>query len=293
MTKKIFITSLLVTSVFILFAGSVSAVTPPQDDRLDRERFLHNEKAQELIKEKEQELADRLIEAKSKQKAIVTPPQKDRLDRRRYLGAMEQYNETVDQYKVSKEKLLEMRAQYAQSKDAENKKQFEDQAKKYLTKTVESLVQRLQRIKTWASNHPNISVDVQDNIVTKMDEQIARLNGQLDNLDNKSLDELKVLAQAVREQLGDYNNAVKEAVQMAQASYVNKVWGNAQNLLARLFSNVNILEGKGINVVKAREILSRATEKLSGEPSREMILEAYNDLRVLVTHLKNAITQNQ
>ncbi len=295
MTKKIFIASLLSAFIFSSFAGSVSAVEAPQDDRLDRSRFIHSEKAEEL-KEAEARARGLHIKIGQEQKDAVDrvlSPQDDRLDRRRYLNAKSQYQNTVQEYRLSKDQLLEARERYLNSKDEDKRQELQERIVNYLSKTVESLVHRLNRIKVWVSGNQKISANAKADILDDLDNEIAYLNNLVANSDDKSIQELQEIANTVKNRLTNYNEIVRNVVNKAKSSQIDNAWTKVNNLFDRLVSHVNKFEEKGLDVSTAREMLASVQEKLSGEKTREAVLEAYKELRILANHLKSVASSNQ
>ena len=255
---------LLSVMVATTYVGVAAAETPPQDDRMERREFQAAQAELKKIKERRQEL-------------------------------MHKYNEQKEAYLEKKESFLEARKRYRAAQanlTDEQKAEFTDRVYAYLTKTVETLVQRLERIQSWVEGNKKFTDEQKEEIVADIDAQIAAVQAGLADLEGASLEEMQEFGKSLRARLASYKQTVKDIVAKAKAYHLRSVWDKANKLVERLEAKVTEFEGLGIDVTKAEELLENAKTALADGDDRAAIVEAYKNLRQLVVHLKQAVKQD-
>ena len=268
-TKKIATFGVLSAFVATTLGAPVLAETPPQNDRA--ERRVYQQRIEKITETKE-----KIIE---RREAL----------RERTMEMKESYNE-------EKDKFLEARKRYKEAKEElsdEQKDAFEARTHAYLTKTVNTLIERLERIKNWAQEHNKLSDEQKSEIASDIDAQIDAIKTGVSDLEGATLEEMQAFATALRDRVVQYQSTVRNILAKAKTYQLESVWNRANSLAERLEAKVNEFEELGIDVEAARDSLAEAKEKLSTGKDKESIVSAYKSLREMATHLKQAIKQSK
>lgn len=229
------------------------------------------------------------------------PPQDDRGERRDYLKAKIRHEESIETYRDAREAFLEVKARFRASKSAEEKQALEDRAEAFLRQTVETMIERLNRVKSWAANHPRVSDAVEASVTAKIDAEIAVLKNAVATLpENATLEQIQSVAAAVRARFSVYQETIREVVADIRISRIRAALDTAETLTARLETAIADAEESGIDVTAAEGLFAEAKVNLAlagqkyatadFKAAQTMILDVLKDMRQVMVHLKAGAT---
>lgn len=283
------------TNVAAASETSVS-VTAPQDDRGERRTFLQRLKTK-LENDDEKTSAEARVRIENESSGDATPPQDDRMERRGYLEAKLRHEAAVEKYRDAREAFLELRARFRVSQSLENKAALEDRAEAFLRQTVDTMIQRLERIKQWATNHPRVSDEVEASVSAKIDAEIAALKNSVAALSaDATIEDIQSVTAAVRNRFAFYKNTIAEVVADIRVSRIRAAIDKATALSARVETALSEASDDGVDTETAAAVfagakanLVLAKEKYASadfKASQDLVLEAFKDMKEVMVHLK-------
>lgn len=292
--------------VFIMTVGFFPVVvysqTVLQDDKRDRRNYKIGIDATErigqdvVIPPQNDRVEQKRYEMSLKNKNFNTSLREDRKDRREYIEIKEAYKNRVEVYKNQKSAFLQARDQYKVAKESEKlaeKAIFETRAYAFLNASVEILVKKLERIKIWVTNHPQVADSVEASVVADLDAQIDALLAITSNLieDKATAQEIVDSAKAVRARMSSYNDTVRRVVTSIKASRFEDARVKIKVLVDALSERMVILSEQGYDMTEARLRISDIEARITSSTDRESFSATYNMLKDLVNHLKQVVSR--
>lgn len=174
-----------------------------------------------------------------------TIKQKDEAVKAKYQSARQQYLKEVDFYKSARQDFLDARTKYQQLKNAENKKALEYSAKNFLEKAVNSLIKRLEAVKSWVSNRQTLPESERQEIIAEIDKDIIWLNARLPKIQSASPEAIKEELKTVRDYWKIHRVRVKKITGQILAARINFLIGKGESFSTKVNAKIGELKTAG------------------------------------------------
>ncbi len=169
-----------------------------------------------------------------------------------------EYREARADWKKSKE----VRQEYKDASKEEREK-MRAQAPEHLTKAINRMIARLNRVKTWIVKRGAISDAEKSNIIAQIDGDIAWLNAKKDKVDGASADEIKTHLKEVRAYWKNNRANVKMYTGIVLGARADAVIARAEKISARIAAQIAKLQAAGKDTSKVEALLRDFNSKIS------------------------------
>lgn len=199
----------------------------------------------------------------------------------RYNTAKQQYQKEVQFYKSARQDFLKARNKFRKTRRAEDREVSEEKAKNFVRHVIQSLIKRLEQIRNWVEHRKTLDESEKAGIMAEIDEDITWLNGKLENIDGMTADELKQLANDIREYWKDHRVKIKRVAGEINAARFHFLITKADKLGDRVGVKIEEFKAEGKDTAQLEQWLGEyndmvATAKEKWEAAKAKYQEINN-----------------
>lgn len=191
-----------------------------------------------------------------------TLKERDAKARAKYQEAWGQFQREVNFMKQAREEFFSARTKYQQLKNTANKKLYEDGAKKFLEKTINSLIRKLEVLKNWVSNRRALSETDQQAIIAEIDKDINWLKEKAAKIDTATPEQIKEEAKIIREYWRIHRLKVKKIIGQIWAARINFVITKAETFAEKVKVKIEELKAAGKDTAQLEAWLMEFNQKI-------------------------------
>lgn len=200
----------------------------------------------------------------------------DKTARAKYFSAREQYLKEADFYKNSRQQFLDAKENYGKLKNAENKAAYEEEARNFLTKTIDALIKKLEAMKNWVSTRQALSEAERQSIIAEIDEDIAWLQGKKSGIDTATSAEVKEKAKEIRDYWSEHRVKVKRIIAQVWVARLSYAIERFENASAKISEKIAELKAAGKDTTQLEAWLDDFNQKISlAKEKRDKAKERY------------------
>lgn len=201
----------------------------------------------------------------------------------KYQSARAQYLKEVNWWKTSRQEFQNARTKFQNfKKNPEARQAYEDNARKFLEKTIDVLIRQLESLKTWVSNRSNLSEEEKQAIIAEIDKDIAWLEQQKSEIGDASIEEIRTKAQEVRQYWKKHRVKVKKIVAQTMAARLDWVIARFENVSQKIADKIEDLKSSGVDTTELEAWLEEFNQKLElAKEKYQAAKEAYQNISSL------------
>lgn len=155
--------------------------------------------------------------------------------------------------------LKEEKARGRDAKIEQRRAEILSKVKEMATEAVNKVIAKYERLKERVKNMKVISEDRKEQIYTKIDEQIAKLNAQKEKISSTTtVEEVRQIMISVRKELKNTKEAVMAVVREIHSTHLSNIVDKLQNILERLDTKISDLKSQGKDVSNLESLSQEA-----------------------------------
>lgn len=179
---------------------------------------------------------------------------------KQYEKKKEAYQEQIQTQEAARQHFLELRNEFANSKEPEKQEETKmlmtKQVQNYLENTAETMIKRVENLEERVSGMPKLPAVGKEKITADLNQDTAWLNDKL--AEAKSTNDaaaLKEIAEDIRGYWKDHDLKVKQVVGYTMLGKIDAVAEKAENMADVVESKLEEFKTKGLDVANAEEYL--------------------------------------
>jgi len=207
---------------------------------------------------------------------------RDRQIRIRYQAARQQYLKEVNWWKTTRQQFLSARTKYRKFKNAENKKAYEEQARKFLEKTVDVLIRKLESLKNWVANRPTLSEEVRAKIIAEIEQDINWLQEKKSGISTASPAQIREKAKEIRDYWRKHRIFVKRIIGEIWAARLDWAIKRFEDVSSKIAERIEKLKEAGKDTSQLESWLADFNQKIDlAKEKRDKAREKYQAISSL------------
>ncbi len=189
------------------------------------------------------------------------------------------FNDLLNQFRDIKKQLQDTQGKLksaSKEKRAQIQQTIIEKRKEHLLKAIEVLIAHSENLKERVSKNKTIYSDLEQSIISEIDNDITKLNELKNQVNNaKTAEELSQIAQQIKTHRKDiYNLKIRKLLLIANIVHFEKaIVNNAENRAKRISEKIATLKNSGKDVTSLENLLNQAQEKI------QQAKNALNELR--------------
>jgi len=199
--------------------------------------------------------------------------EKDEAARVRYRAAKEQYLKEVNSYRTTREQLQAARERYREFRTAENKAEFEEQARAFLEQTVEVLIKKLEALKNWVSNRRGLSEEEKQRIIAEIEKDITWLQNQKAGIETASPEQIKEKAKELRQYWKEHRVHLKRIIAQIFAARLRFVIEKLEDISEKIADKIEDLKAAGKDTVQLEAWLAEFNQKIAAAKAKQEVVK--------------------
>lgn len=207
---------------------------------------------------------------------------RDRQIRARYQSARQQYLKEVNWWKTTRQQFLNARTKYRKFKNAENKKAYEEQARKFLERTVDVLIRKLESLKNWVANKPALSEEVRAKIIAEIEQDINWLQEKKSGISTASPAQIREKAKEIRDYWRKHRIFVKRIIGEIWAARLDWAIERFEDVSSKIAERIEKLKEAGKDTSQLESWLADFNQKIDlAKEKRDKAREKYQAISSL------------
>jgi len=207
---------------------------------------------------------------------------KDRQARIRYQTARQQYLKEVNWWKTTRQQFLNARARYRKFRKAENKKIYEEQARKFLERTINVLIRKLESLKNWVANRPTLSEEVREKIVAEIEQDINWLQEKKSGISTASPAQIREKAKEIRDYWRRHRIFVKRIIGEIWVARLDWAIKRFEDVSSKIAERIEKLKESGKDTSQLESWLADFNQKIDlAKEKRDKAREKYQAISSL------------
>ena len=182
--------------------------------------------------------------------------------RAKYQAARQQYLKEVNWWKTTRQQFLQARAKYRKFKNTENKANYEEKARKFLEKTVDVLIRKLESLKNWVSNRPSLPESERESIIAEIEEDINWLESKKSGISTASPAQIKEKAKEIREYWKNHRLKVKRIIAQIWTARLSWAIERFEAVASKIATKIEELKAAGKDTSQLEAWLADFNQKI-------------------------------
>ncbi len=202
--------------------------------------------------------------------------------RAKYQAARQQYLKEVNWWKTTRQQFVNARAKYRKLKNAENKAAYEEQARKFLKKTIDVLIKKLESLKNWISNRPSLPESERQAIIAEIEQDINWLKNKKPEISTASPVQIKEKVKEIREYWRNHRVKVKKIIGQIWAARLSWTIEKFETVSLKVAGKIDELKAAGKDTSQLETWLTDFNQKIeTAKEKRDKAKEKYQAISSL------------
>ncbi len=189
--------------------------------------------------------------------------EKDAGARLKYQSDKQKYLKEVDAYKTARQQVINIREKYRKFQNVENKSAYEEAAKTFLEKAIDTLVSKLEALKNRVANRSGISETERTNMLAELDQDINWLEEKKSGIADASSEQIKETAREMRQYWTNHRVRVKKVIAQIWGARIDFMIEKFENSSAELEEKIAELKANGKDTSQIEVWLNDFKQKIN------------------------------